>query len=174
MLTPERWRAAPGADYRPERKNDLNMTHTRKGKTKGQPDGVRRAIIYLRNLKGLAFLPYFFMVVATFAQLAVPAMVRRVIDAITTGVTSKMLLDALPKLPAQFMDERFAQDPFLSEPSQRLERGTANRIPGSNRGKGSQRSSDRRNIDRCLCRGTWIVCLPAKLLGGTELTINGF
>jgi ATP-binding cassette subfamily B protein len=81
----------------------LNIAQTRQKRQKAKPDGVRRAIIYLRNLKGLAFLPYFFMVVATFAQLAVPAMVRRVIDAITTGVTSKMLLESLPKIPDQFM-----------------------------------------------------------------------
>jgi len=82
----------------------LNIAQSRHKKQKGQPNGIRRAIIYLRNLRGLAFLPYFFMFVATFAQLAVPAMVRRVIDAITGGVTSKMLLESLEKIPPAFMD----------------------------------------------------------------------
>jgi len=82
----------------------LNIAQSRHKKQKGQPNGIRRAIIYLRNLRGLAFLPYFFMFVATFAQLAVPAMVRRVIDAITSGVTSKMLLENLDKIPPAFLD----------------------------------------------------------------------
>jgi ATP-binding cassette subfamily B multidrug efflux pump len=82
----------------------LNIAQSRHKKLKGQPNGIRRAIIYLRNLRGLAFLPYFFMFVATFAQLAVPAMVRRVIDAITSGVTSKMLLESLDKIPPAFLE----------------------------------------------------------------------
>jgi ATP-binding cassette subfamily B protein len=82
----------------------LNIAQSRHKKQKGQPNGIRRAIIYLRNLRGLAFLPYFFMFVATFAQLAVPAMVRRVIDAITSGVSSKMLLESLDKIPPAFLD----------------------------------------------------------------------
>ncbi len=82
----------------------MDIAHSRVKKQKGQPNGIRRAIIYLRNLRGLAFLPYFFMFVATFAQLAVPAMVRRVIDAITSGVTSKMLLENLDKIPPAFLD----------------------------------------------------------------------
>ena len=82
----------------------MNIAQSRHKKQKGQPNGIRRAIIYLRNLRGLAFLPYFFMFVATFAQLAVPAMVRRVIDAITSGVTSKMLLENLDKIPPAFLD----------------------------------------------------------------------
>jgi ATP-binding cassette subfamily B multidrug efflux pump len=87
-----------------ERKKDLNIAQTKQTKPARQPNGIRRAIIYLRNLRGLAFLPYFFMFVATFAQLAVPAMVRRVIDAITSGVTSKMLLENLDKIPPAFLD----------------------------------------------------------------------
>lgn len=81
----------------------MNIAQTQSKKQKGQSNGIGRAIIYLRNLKGLAFLPYFFMFVATFAQLAIPVMVRRVIDAVTTGATSKTLLDSLDKIPQAYM-----------------------------------------------------------------------
>jgi ATP-binding cassette subfamily B multidrug efflux pump len=48
-----------------------------------------RAIRYLLSYRTLALLPYLFLVIATVAQVAVPAMVRRVIDAITGGMTAQ-------------------------------------------------------------------------------------
>ena len=61
-----------------------------------------RAIRYLGRYRGQAALPYLFLVVATLAQLAVPRMVRNIIDAITQGVLSENILSILDKIPASF------------------------------------------------------------------------
>ena len=65
--------------------------------------GMGRAIRYLMNYKSQATLPYIFLVIATLAQLAVPRMIRNVIDAVTSGYIGNQVLGALDKIPAQFM-----------------------------------------------------------------------
>jgi ATP-binding cassette subfamily B protein len=64
-----------------------------------------RAIRYLMNYKQQAALPYLFLVIATLAQLAVPRMVRNVIDAVTSGYIADQILQALDKIPATFMGQ---------------------------------------------------------------------
>ncbi len=64
---------------------------------------VGRAIRYLSNYKRQAALPYIFLVIATLSQLAVPHMIRNVIDAVTSGYVSSQILLALNKIPPQFM-----------------------------------------------------------------------
>ncbi len=51
-----------------------------------------------------ALLPYLFLVIATLSQLAVPKLVSNIIDAVTSGVVSNTLLDALSKIPAAAID----------------------------------------------------------------------
>ncbi|MCC7358048.1 MAG: ABC transporter ATP-binding protein [Anaerolineales bacterium] len=46
------------------------------------------------------FWPYIFMVIATLAQLAVPRMVRNILDAVTNGYLAQQVLTALPKIPS--------------------------------------------------------------------------
>jgi ATP-binding cassette subfamily B multidrug efflux pump len=82
----------------------LNIAQTKQTKPARQPGGIQRAIIYLKNLRWLALLPYIFMVVATFAQLAVPKLIGQVLNSITSGVASKTILEALTKIPPAFMD----------------------------------------------------------------------
>ena len=65
--------------------------------------GIGRAIRYLMNYKRQAALPYVFLVIATLAQLAVPRMIRNVIDAVTSGYVANQVLDALAKIPAAFL-----------------------------------------------------------------------
>jgi ATP-binding cassette subfamily B protein len=65
--------------------------------------GLQRSIAYLRKYSGQAVLPYLFLLIATLAQLAVPRMVRNIIDAVTDGYTAKQVLDRLGDLPAQFV-----------------------------------------------------------------------
>jgi ABC-type multidrug transport system fused ATPase/permease subunit len=48
-----------------------------------------RAIRYLLRYRSLAALPYVFLVIATLAQLAVPRLVRNIIDAVTSGAIAK-------------------------------------------------------------------------------------
>ena len=66
---------------------------------------MKRAAQYLLRNRGLAFLPYIFLLVATLSQLIVPRLVRNVIDAVTSGVTAKALLENLPKIPQNFIDQ---------------------------------------------------------------------
>ncbi len=61
-----------------------------------------RAVRYLRKYGRQAFLPYLFLIVATLAQLAVPRMIRNIIDAVTGGVLAGYVLEALDKIPEAF------------------------------------------------------------------------
>jgi len=65
--------------------------------------GIGRAIRYLMNYKSQAALPYIFLIIATLSQLAVPRMIRQVIDAVTSGYVANQVLDGLAKIPANFM-----------------------------------------------------------------------
>ncbi len=65
--------------------------------------GINRAIRYLTNYGRQAVLPYIFLVIATLSQLAVPRMIRNVIDAVTSGYIADQVLQALDKIPAAFM-----------------------------------------------------------------------
>jgi ATP-binding cassette subfamily B multidrug efflux pump len=65
--------------------------------------GLGRAAKYLMNHKSQAALPYVFLIVATLSQLAVPHMIRNVIDAVTNGFIADQILQALDKIPANFV-----------------------------------------------------------------------
>jgi ATP-binding cassette subfamily B multidrug efflux pump len=71
-----------------------------KGKSRG---ALGRAIRYLGHYKKQALIPYLFLIIATLSQLAVPRMMRNVIDAVTTGYASGQVLDALKKIPAPLL-----------------------------------------------------------------------
>jgi ATP-binding cassette subfamily B protein len=71
------------------------------GKRPSGTGSVGRAVKYLTHYKGQAVLPYLFLIIATLAQLAVPNMVRRIIDAVTSGYVANQVLQALDKIPAQ-------------------------------------------------------------------------
>lgn len=64
--------------------------------------GIGRAIKYLTNYRRQALLPYVFLIIATLSQLAVPRMVRNVIDAVTSGYVADQILKGLDQMPAQF------------------------------------------------------------------------
>lgn len=63
-----------------------------------------RALRYLTHYKQQAALPYVFLIIATLSQLAVPRMVRNVIDAVTNGYIADQILQALDRIPAAFAD----------------------------------------------------------------------
>ncbi len=80
------------------------MTRGRDAERPGLPKGViTRAVRYLFRQRFLAVLPYIFLLIATLAQLAVPRLVRNLIDAATKGAIATSVLDALGKIPAAFM-----------------------------------------------------------------------
>lgn len=58
-----------------------------------------RAIRYLGRYRALAILPYLFLVIATIAQLMVPRMVRKIIDAVTQGMVADMIVPRLSSIP---------------------------------------------------------------------------
>ncbi len=66
-------------------------------------EGFPTRTSYLGRYRREAILPYLFLVIATLSQLAVPRMVRNIIDAVTNGVIAKAVLTNLDKIPAQFM-----------------------------------------------------------------------
>ena len=65
--------------------------------------GIGRAIRYLTKYGRQALLPYIYLVIATLSQLAVPRMIRNVIDAVTSGYIADQILKALDQIPAQFV-----------------------------------------------------------------------
>lgn len=85
--------------------------------TKSQPrtraerprGSMGRALRYLMNYKQQAALPYLFLIIATLSQLAVPRMVRNVIDAVTSGYIADQILKALDQIPALFVGQVLPQ-----------------------------------------------------------------
>ena len=65
--------------------------------------GIGRAVRYLTNYGRQALLPYVFLIIATLSQLAVPRMIRNVIDAVTGGYIGNQVLDAIANIPAGFV-----------------------------------------------------------------------
>ena len=79
-----------------------------RGRTKAgrppMPKGLfRRSIRYLFRLGWRAWLPYIFLLIASLAQLAVPRLLRNIIDAVTQGVLAHQVLDALAQIPETLM-----------------------------------------------------------------------
>ncbi len=64
-----------------------------------------RAIQYLGRYGRQAALPYLFLIIATLSQLAVPRLVRSILDAVTDGVVAKAVLDRLPDIPSSVMGQ---------------------------------------------------------------------
>jgi ATP-binding cassette subfamily B multidrug efflux pump len=77
-------------------------TRAQRGEPKSR-GALGRAIRYLFNYKWQAALPYLFLIIATISQLAVPRMVRNVIDAVTSGYIADQVLQALARMPAEFI-----------------------------------------------------------------------
>ncbi len=71
--------------------------------------GIGRAVRYLTNYGREAALPYFFLIIATLSQLAVPRMIRNVIDAVTSGYIADQVLQALEEIPAGFVSVALPQ-----------------------------------------------------------------
>ena len=66
--------------------------------------GIGRALRYLTRYKSQAVLPYLFLIVATLSQLAVPRMIRLVLDAVSRGFAASQVLTGLEKIPSQALD----------------------------------------------------------------------
>lgn len=64
-----------------------------------------RAARYLLHYRNQAALPYLFLFIATLSQLAVPRLVRNIIDAVTQGVAAKAILSELEQIPASLLPQ---------------------------------------------------------------------
>jgi ATP-binding cassette, subfamily B, multidrug efflux pump len=83
-----------------------------------QKAAISRAAHYLLRYRRQAALPYIFLVIATLSQLAVPRLIRNIIDAVTEGVTAKTLLERLPAIPEALIPQALPQVlDFLSLPA---------------------------------------------------------
>jgi ATP-binding cassette, subfamily B, multidrug efflux pump len=86
------------------------LTNSKSRARAERPRGAMgRALRYLTNYKQQAALPYLFLIIATFSQLAVPRMVRNVIDAVTSGYIADQILKALDQIPASFVGQALPQ-----------------------------------------------------------------
>src|SRR5215510_6109737 len=65
--------------------------------------GIGRAVRYLTHYGRQAALPYIFLIIATLSQLAVPHLIRNVIDAVTSGYVANQVLVGLGKIPANLV-----------------------------------------------------------------------
>jgi len=83
----------------------LQTTHKRNTRPPAQRAALGRAMRYLSRYRRQAVLPYLFLLIATFAQLAVPRLVRNIIDAVTQGVAARAALDGLEQIPSFAMSE---------------------------------------------------------------------
>ncbi len=81
------------------------LTRTMPRTRPGPPSfkGIGRSLRYLVRYKSQAVLPYLFLIIATLSQLAVPRMIRNILDAVTSGFVADQVLSALDKIPAQFV-----------------------------------------------------------------------
>ncbi|MDW8327218.1 MAG: ABC transporter ATP-binding protein [Anaerolineales bacterium] len=71
--------------------------------------GLQRAAAYLWRYRNQAVLPYLFLLIATLAQLAVPNMIRRIIDAVTDGFIARQALEGISRIPPQFVGAALPQ-----------------------------------------------------------------
>jgi ATP-binding cassette subfamily B multidrug efflux pump len=83
----------------------MTRSMPRKREKANSRNSLGRAIRYLSHYKRQAVLPYLFLVIATLSQLAVPRLLRNMIDAVTTGYLSGQILEALKKIPAPFLSQ---------------------------------------------------------------------
>src|SRR6185503_4669442 len=91
-------------------RNFMQATTSRtNARTRGGPrpsfKGIGRAVQYLTHYGRQALLPYLFLIIATLSQLAVPHLVRNVIDAVTSGYIANQVAGALDKIPAAFVSQ---------------------------------------------------------------------
>jgi ATP-binding cassette subfamily B protein len=87
----------------------LSKPMSRRGEKPKSSGGMRRAVEYLTRYKQQAVLPYLFLIIATLSQLAVPRMIRNVIDAVTGGYLASQVLGALEKIPASMLPAALPQ-----------------------------------------------------------------
>ena len=83
--------------------NKRSTQRARRGRSGIEMKSLGRLVRYLTRYPRQAALPYVFLVVASLSQLAVPRMVRNIIDAVTSGVIAQSALSNLARVPAAIL-----------------------------------------------------------------------
>ena len=83
--------------------NNRSIPRTRRGRSGIEMKSLGRLVRYLARYPRQAALPYLFLVVASLSQLAVPRMVRNIIDAVSSGVIAQSALSNLARVPAAIL-----------------------------------------------------------------------
>ena len=83
--------------------NKRSTQRARRGRSGIEMKSLGRLVRYLARYPRQAALPYLFLVVASLSQLAVPRMVRNIIDAVTSGVIAQSALANLARVPAAIL-----------------------------------------------------------------------
>src|SRR4030042_2634753 len=83
--------------------NKRSTQGARRGRSGIEMKSLGRLVRYLTRFPRQAALPYLFLVVASLSQLAVPRMVRNIIDAVSSGVIAQSALDNLARVPAAIL-----------------------------------------------------------------------
>ena len=78
----------------------LSRSAARRSERKQDNASLGRALKYLTQYRSRALIPYVFLVISALSQLAIPTLIRRVIDAVTSGYVADQVLQALDKIPA--------------------------------------------------------------------------
>ncbi|PWH11970.1 MAG: ABC transporter ATP-binding protein [Anaerolineae bacterium] len=73
----------------------ISQRHARKADNAS----LGRALQYLTKYRSQAIIPYLFLVISSLSQLAVPTLIRRVIDAVTSGYVADQVLQGLSQIP---------------------------------------------------------------------------
>ena len=109
---------------------------------KGRPPidrtALRRALAYTTRNKRQAVIPYIFLFIATLSMLAVPSLLRRMIDAVTQGAIADAIIGALPKIPPSFIGQampkilEFLKLPATMTQAELVARLTADKVDAPN------------------------------------------
>jgi len=83
--------------------NKRSTQRARRGRSGIEMKSLGRLVRYLTRFPRQAALPYLFLVVASLSQLAVPRMVRNIIDAVSSGVIAQSALSNLARVPAAIL-----------------------------------------------------------------------
>jgi len=83
--------------------NNRSLPRARRGRSGIEMKSLGRLVRYLARYPRQAALPYLFLVVASLSQLAVPRMVRNIIDAVSSGVIAQSALSNLARVPAAIL-----------------------------------------------------------------------
>jgi ATP-binding cassette subfamily B protein len=78
----------------------ISRPTSRRGERKNDNASLGRALQYLTQYRSRALIPYVFLLISSLSQLAIPTLIRRVIDAVTSGYLADQVLQALEKIPA--------------------------------------------------------------------------